>query len=250
MLINADIGSARSSGMNASLAVVTGCVMRWRRMAGVLLVSSAASAAHAQGPWYVSGSVGGYFRQSEPFDTTFFHIGSSGPAAAGSNRRDFDPGVIGALALGYRVNPRLRAEVEVSYAGYDVGSLHPSTPDASFNFHGQEFTRQSGGASTTGASANLFYDFPPVGKALTPYVGLGGGGAWTHLSGGAYAGPAGGVLHGAGGSSTAALALVEGGLSVAVGPRLSIVPAYRYSYIFTKNENVGHAVKVGLRYAF
>jgi len=44
--------------------------------------------------------------------------------------------------------------------------------------------------------------------------------------------------------------LVEGGVSIALSPHWSLVPAYRFVHYFESQEDVAHVVKIGLRYSF
>lgn len=44
--------------------------------------------------------------------------------------------------------------------------------------------------------------------------------------------------------------MLEAGVSIAITPRLSLVPAYRYIHFFDGDEDVAHVAKLGLRYQF
>jgi len=227
-----------------------------RLSVGVMVECAAAlmagAAARAQSPFYVSGDVGGYFRESESGADQFHHSDAPTVIVGGTDRRAFDDGVIGHLALGYRLAPHIRVEAEFGYITYTGSTLNPQTSAPGFAaLNGQTFHRTSGDRFTryTG-TANVFYDFSPLAGRFTPYVGGGIGASADHQSFGVFAAADGTPFRSSGGSSTQSLGLVEAGVAIALTPRLSIVPAYRYTRFFADNEDSAHVVKLGLRYSF
>jgi opacity protein-like surface antigen len=208
--------------------------------------------ARAQSPFYVSGSVGGYFRQSDDVSQVFHHVDQPTSAAPGTNKRDFSPGVEVNAALGYHLTSHIRVEAEFNYTGYTGSAVHPLTSAAGFSeLHGQAFDHNSGDDfSRIGGTANAFYDFSPIAALYTPYVGAGVGVVRDHASTGVFTDSVGHIFNTSGGSSTEGLAMVEAGVSIAIAPHLSLVPAYRYVHFFQGDEDVAHVIKVGLMYSF
>src|ERR1700741_5165373 len=94
-------------------------------LAGTAIVLSAAVSARADEPWYVSGSVGGYFREANSGSDTFFHSDNPSFKVPGSNRFSYDSNVIGNLAVGYTVLPQVRLEAEIGYVDYTGDTLNP-----------------------------------------------------------------------------------------------------------------------------
>jgi opacity protein-like surface antigen len=209
-----------------------------------------AAEAQAAGPWYVAGSVGGYFREESTAPTTF----SSGSATApGEVTRTFDPGVVLNLAVGYRLPAHLRAEVELGYAHYNIDTVTP-TVAALPALNGVQFGHSTGSdLQRTMATANLFYDLPVAG-CFVPYVG-GGLGA-IHIQSGTTTSisATGAQLVGHRPSGDDGVALIEAGVTIAVTDAIAIVPAYRYVREFGDVANNGteiaHIVKLGMRYSF
>ena len=97
---------------------------------------------------------------------------------------------------------------------------------------------------------DAFYDFAPIGGRFTPYVGGGIGASANHRTNGLFKSATGQTFTSSGGASTQGLGLVEGGVSIALSPRWSLVPAYRYVHYFSGADEVAHVAKVGLRYSF
>jgi opacity protein-like surface antigen len=209
-----------------------------------------APAAHAQSPWYVSGSLGGYFREDESGPETITNHVVTGPGTATDT---FDPGFMANLAVGYRLPLNFRIEVEAGYANYTTATTNPQS--ALFpTLRGQQFTRRTGGGHTISmGTLNLFYDLPIPGR-FVPYIGGGLGGAHTDSQHTKFLDASGDGFTEAGGESTRGVALVEGGLNIAVAPKLTLVPAYRYLHFFgipsSRGDEVAHIVKLGLRYSF
>jgi opacity protein-like surface antigen len=208
--------------------------------------------AHAEGAWYVSGSVGGYFREDDTQNVTFFQVNDPQVRASGNIKHAYDPGVMGALALGYRLSPRLRAEIEISYSGYSGDTLNPFTTSPAFpNDDGRTFHRQSGANySRVTGTVNAFYDFAPIAFRFSPYVGAGFGGSSDRKSAGRFVGPFGGTLDGASSSDATVVALAEGGLNIALSDHWSVAPAYRYVHYFDGESEGAHIVKASVRYTF
>jgi opacity protein-like surface antigen len=245
---------------------------------------SLAASAHAQSRWYISGDLGGYFREDGDGSETFSKLVAS-PAtstttvtknpdgsitavtsekppqpphlvkAQGTAKSAYDPGLVGHVALGYRLTSHLRVEAELGGTGYDRSKISPYTADLNFpELNGSALSRRSGGSFQrfTG-EMNAFYDFAPLGRLATPYAGFGLGGWAAGSSTGVYAGPTGSFTQ-SGGHSTSAFAMVEAGVSLRLSRHWSVVPAYRYVHVLDgttgNRSDVAHLAKVGMRYAF
>jgi opacity protein-like surface antigen len=225
--------------------------MRHAIFTGFVLTCLSGAAAHAEGPWYLSGSVGGYFRESDSGPVTITnHI----ITAPGTLKDSFDPGIIANLALGYRLPARFRVELEAGYAEYRTSTVNPnSTPFPTLR--GQDFNRQSGGQNSRYmGTINVFYDLPIAGP-FVPYVGGGLGGEHGELTRAVFADANGNRFDEPGGQSTRGVAVIEGGVTITLSPVLAIVPAYRYVRYFGgvvgfNDSEAAHVVKLGLRYSF
>jgi len=225
-------------------------------LAGAAAAVGVSSSAWAESPFYVSGSIGGYFRESDSGPVQLFHSDVPDINVSGTTKRGFDPGEIGNLAAGYRLNAHVRIEAELGYATYAGSTLNPSTSAPGFpNLNGQTFRRTSGDRfARTTESANVFYDFAPLAGRFSPYVGGGLGVAESRKAFGDFAAANGVPFAAAGNASTQGVGMVEGGVSIAITRNLSLVPAYRYMRFFGSDfaigQDVAHVVKVGLRYQF
>jgi opacity protein-like surface antigen len=204
----------------------------------------------AAGPWYVSGSVGGYFREDATPTTT---ISNGVIVSPGEVARTFDPGYILNLAVGYRLPARLRAEIELGYADYDADSVTPmaAAPLAS---NGVTFSRPIGSdLHRYMVTANLFYDLPVEGR-FVPYVGGGIGAIHVQAATITYESAAGGRFTSRLAAGDKAVALLEGGVTIAVTDAIAVVPAYRYlrqaGSVGNNGTEVAHVVKLGMRYSF
>ena len=221
-------------------------------MAAMLALGMAAPAL-AQGPWYVSGSLGGYLRQSDSGADSFFHENDPGDRVGGSDRIGFDHSALtGAVAVGRRLFGRFRVEAELGYTRYAADTLQPSTSAPGFpELNGQVFKRGGGDDYTrfTG-EVNGFYDIATLAGRYTPYVGAGVGGSDNHQSQGFFVAADGSPFDTGGGASAQGFAMAEGGLAIALTPRVSLVPAYRYVHYFQGDEDVAHVVKLGVRLNF
>ncbi|MGH7001166.1 MAG: outer membrane protein [Stellaceae bacterium] len=225
------------------------------RAVALLAVSVAATlaaltSAQAEGPWYVSGSVGGYFREEATGTETFK---SGGVLAPGATAETFDPGIIANLALGHQLPARFRIEAELGYAHYDDQKLNLS--NNAFPALNGDFNPRSGAdRSRYMGSINLFYDLPDIGR-FVPYIGAGLGGAHGEASRGTFIGDNGVTFTQRFATNfTAGMALAEGGISINIDKNLAVVPAYRYVRFFGFNSSngpeVAHVAKLGLRYSF
>ncbi len=222
-------------------------------MAALALWLGAAAPALAQGPWYVSGSLGGYFRDEAGGPDTFFHSNAPDVRVSGTDRIGFDHSALtGNVAVGRRFFGRFRVEGELGYTRYAAETLNPSTSAAGFpDLNGQTFKRQGGDDYTrfTG-EVNGFYDIATVAGRYTPYVGAGVGGSDNHQSQGFFEASDGTPFNVGGGSSTQGFAMAEGGLAIALTPQISLVPAYRYVHYFNGGEDVANVAKLGVRLSF
>jgi opacity protein-like surface antigen len=225
--------------------------MRHAIIAGFVLTCLGGAAAHAEGPWYVSGSVGGYFRQSDSGTVTITNRITTAP---GTITDSFDPGIIANVAIGYRLPARFRVELEAGYAEYQTASVNPdSVPFPTLR--GQDFNRQSGGQNTRYmGTVNVFYDVPISGP-FVPYLGGGIGGSHGELTRTVFADANGNRFDEGGGQSTRGVALVEAGITISLRPALAVVPAYRYVRFFggptgLNDSETAHVAKLGLRYSF
>ena len=97
---------------------------------------------------------------------------------------------------------------------------------------------------------NGFYDIATFAGRYTPYVGAGVGGSDNHQSQGFFAARDGTPFDVSGGASAQGFAMAEGGLAIALTPRISLVPAYRYVHYFQGNEDVASVAKLGVRLSF
>ena len=222
-------------------------------MVGLAAASMWAIQAKAESPWYVEGSVGGYFRDSQSVPGTFFHEATPTATVPGTIGQTFSPGIIGNIGLGYRVSPHVRLEAEFGYFGYDTHAVNPSTAAAGFpELNGQTYAHRSGAEwSRYSGTVNAFYDLSPIAKQFTPYVGGGIGASSDHRTVGSFVNTAGqSFTNSSSGSSTEGLGFVEAGVAIALAPHWAIVPAYRYVHFFSAHEDVANVAKVGLRYSF
>ena len=219
---------------------------------GLATALTAFANAEAESPFYVSGSVGGYFRESDDAAVNVFHDDTPTVTVPATTKRSFDPGVMAAIAVGYRFGTHIRLEGEFDYSTYKGESLNPYTAAAGFPMlNGQRFKLASGDKfSRYTTTMNAFYDFSPIAGRFTPYVGGGLGVVQDDKTVGSFVSSTGTPFGSTAKSETDGVAVVEGGVSIALTPRLSIVPAYRYVRIFTGDQDVAHVVKIGLRYSF
>lgn len=228
--------------------------MRWLVSAAVGLAAASTWTANAwaESPWYLEGSLGGYFRDSRTASEYFHHTATPSINVPGVATLKFDRGVVANLGLGYRLTPHVRIAAEAGYVTYSGHTLSAyTTAPGHPALDGQTFTRQSGDQwSRYTGTVNAFYDFTPIAGRFAPYVGGGVGASADHRTNGLYRDAAGQTFRTVGGTSTEGFGLVEGGLAIALSPRWALVPAYRYVRFFGGGEDVANVGKVGVRYSF
>ena len=228
--------------------------MRWIVSASAGLVAALFSTlnAKAESPWYLEGSLGGYFRDSKSGSETFHRNSIPSVNVSGVATLKFHPGLITNIGVGYRFTSHFRLEAEASYFAYTGDTLSPFTSIAGFPaLNGQTFAHQSGDRwSRYAGTVNAFYDFAAIAGRFTPYVGGGVGASADRRTNGLYRSATGQTFTTTGGTSTEGLGLVEGGVSIALSPHWSVVPAYRYVRFFAGGEDVAQVAKLGLRYSF
>jgi opacity protein-like surface antigen len=207
-------------------------------------------AARAQSPWYVSGSLGGYFRENW---IGVVGIEKGATIDQGITSTSYDPGLSASLALGYKLPHGFRVEVEGGYIDYQTSRV--SIDRSSFaNLNGQTFNRTSGGDNERWlGTINLFYDLP-VSGGLVPYIGGGLGIAQANSVVTHYVDASGTLFTGTVRLADKAVGFLEAGLNIGVGGGFTVVPAYRYLQFFGSSSSRGneaaHIVKLGLRYSF
>lgn len=222
-------------------------------LVGVSIVSSPAKSADY--PWYVSGSAGTYLRQDVTRSAeTPFAIGGNSIILSSTNTTSYDPGEFGSIAVGRALVWGFRSEAELDFAHYSPSSFTPSPNNGNtlVGVNGTKFTANSGAYNRFMGSVNLFWDAPLKGY-LKPYVGAGVGFATDSGSTATYTNPNGFTFNQYAAQSTAPIVLGEVGLAVALSPRWSIVPAYRYIHFFNSGGTVEEAAnifKLGVRFNF
>ncbi|HVY15262.1 MAG TPA: outer membrane beta-barrel protein [Rhodopila sp.] len=212
-------------------------------------IVAAAGQAHAQSGWYISGSAGALFTTDTTAPGTIYS--SSGLHASDTTTSSYNPGFTLGAAIGHRLPLGFRAELELGYLhnSLDTRTLH--TAGTVFSaLNGTKLTSPDGGdRNRFTVTANLFYDLPVSFAGVTPYVGAGVG--YYHLDVGDahFATP---ILFTAKGYDTSnAVILAEVGVTAAIAPGLSVVPAYRYEHYFgSEADEDSHQIKIGLRYDF
>ena len=212
--------------------------------------AAAAEAPWAESPWYVSADLGGYFRQPISYATNFRRSGDPSLKAPGTLARDYDPGLSGHLALGYRLSPRFRLEGELGETAYTGSTIYPYTNDPVFpalNGSPRAPSRAPSINRFSGAM-NAFLDFRPLGQ-VTPYFGLGLGAFDAHSTTGYYPKP-GSAFRILASSGVDGFGQAEVGVSLQLSHHWSVAPAYRFVRAFAANGDTAHIAKVGLRYAF
>jgi opacity protein-like surface antigen len=200
----------------------------------------AATAAAAETGPYISGSVGGFFRENTetapPFPLT----------------RDFDPGLSVNLAAGYQLPEGFRVELEFGYAHNTVHSDRIGVP-AGFGLPTSINVRWASGTDGNRytSTLNLFYE-RPIADGVAPYVGGGIGGALAEGITGHGVDNTGAPRVFAGGQSTRGVAILEGGVAIKLTEAFALVPAYRYERFFggggQGEDEASHVAKIGLRY--
>ncbi len=256
-------------------------------LAGVSMLA-AATVASANG-FYVSGSVGALYRdpvdgvtaeKTDPFGNSLSLGGVQQPYLIDS-RTHYDTGFDTEVAGGYRFDlgrlGAVRTELNLDYtdvSGSTIDQHSGQSPYFTTVYSATQRTASGLGAGRLNGTVNLFYDLPFF-RYFTPYVGGGVGyhygwsAAGTRTRNYSYSSPAGAT--GSGGFTISGppgdtvtgqdtvpvkssvthdgAYLAEVGVSIPLMPRLSLVPAYRYSNIF-RGTIAESAAKVGLRYNF
>jgi OmpA-OmpF porin, OOP family len=232
----------------------------------LLLGVATGAGAETSGP-YIAVGVGANFRQESRLTlqgagaeaARRLGMGTEGQLGFGGA----GPAALGSLGWGFGT---LRAEVEFSYRSDDVDALSvagiPGRPSL------------SGSASTHAVMANLLYDLVPLrfqaGVPVTPYLGLGGGYAWSSYREIVMrSGMGGAATYGVDGRfAYQAIAGLSWDLS-GVTSGLSLTTEYRYFAVVDQTVSFGaqlgrfgfrdaevqatnrnHALLLGLRYAF
>ncbi len=185
------------------------------------------------------------------------------------SRYRFGDGFDGVAAIGYGLGNGLRAEIEGHYVNNDVNNLVRTPVASSSTGHTESF----------GGLANILYDFNlsvfgVSGVPVTPYVGVGAGYLWTHLSPLSSVFNNGQVLRTGGTSGNLAYQGIVGlSYDITQLPGLALTAEYRYLGTGEINQNAyratyyqapgvvskgnarfdegqNHEFMVGLRYAF
>lgn len=222
-----------------------------RLIAVFAIAATWATGAYADGPWYITASVGVIDRETAGFNSAIRST-TSGISGSDVQHESFDTSVIGNLAVGYTILDHIRVENEFGYSNYDVTTLHPTNAPLFPDVNGMTLNRQSGGSEDQYSDTfNAFYDVP-LGTSVVPYIGGGIGVIDTEYRRGFYTNGVGSLIH-LGTSRTAGLALAEVGVAIPANG-FSIVPAYRFLQSFGEGDRApevsAHVFKIGIRYAF
>jgi len=222
------------------------------QFAAGLAATFCCTSALAASPWYISGSVGGYFREGDTQSGNYYKILDPSITTTATNSFSFDPGVILNAAVGYKLSSRFRVEAEIGYTNFTADNLRPFSENPNFpGLKGQIYSRENGfDFSRFSGTVNAFYDFAPIASRFTPYVGVGIGGTANHKSAGAFANADGNTFRFSSASGSDASGLLEGGVNIALSRHWSIAPAYRYVHFFNSIEDRAHVAKLGVRYSF
>lgn len=235
---------------------------------GSMALLAAAGQVRAQtlGP-YIAAGAGANFRQDAEFSLRGAGADMARAMGIGTEGRlGFGTGPVAFGSLGWGFGNGLRAEAEFSYRSNPVGSVSVS------GFPGHPSL--SGTASTHAVMANLFYDPNGlgwrIGLPVTPYLGLGGGYAWSAYNRiMARNGNDGSMTYGVDGRFAYQAILGLAWDLSRVAPGLSLTAEYRYFAVLDQQVEHGaklgrtvfrdaqldvtsrnHAILVGLRYAF
>jgi opacity protein-like surface antigen len=198
------------------------------------------------------------------------------------NRQRYDIGFDAEVAGGYRFDlgriGAIRTEIDLDYGEYPGGALdRRSGTNPNYTTQYVSTVRPVGvvASQRVNGTFNAFYDLPKL-WGLQPYFGGGVGYhySWTPpntrldyyaysvpatpvsaASGPTISGPPGAkvsgqeTLHDNAAYTHDGAYLAEVGVAIPILPRMSLVPAYRYSNIFRGTVSVSSA-KLGLRYSF
>lgn len=151
---------------------------------------------------------------------------------------DYDTGWGSGLGFGYRFTSGFRFQMEATYGRSSINEFEKS---------GNDIDLRKGDLETANALFGLYYDFNTNAR-WTPYIGLGGGAAWTDINdvAGRTSNQQDGEIDGT--------AYAEAGLEFMLGENTSLVPAYRFQWINNSEhgseDDEAHIIMVGLRYYF
>jgi opacity protein-like surface antigen len=216
---------------------------RWF-VAACAAVTAMICPAKADSPWYVTGSVGAYFRE----DTQFSATAVGDPGITGNGVRSYDPGLLLALGVGYRLPHGFRVETEFSYIHLTVAKTVYGSP---FNVT-RHYVGPTDDTHYVG-TLDLYYDLPFSGPVI-PYLGDGIGGAHEESTSATAVDQTGRSLHFAGGESTRGVGLIDAGLNINLTDDLTLVPSYCWMRFFggegTNATEAAHIGKISLRYSF
>ena len=219
-------------------------------LAATASVVGVVHAAHAEGPWYVSGSVGALQKESDDGPSAITSA-SGAPSIPDERRESFDPGFLANVAFGRQLAAGFRVEAELGYAYFKSDKINITSSNPTFN---GDFPLAGGGDfNRYMATANAFYDLS-LDWSVRPYIGVGVGAAHLTESSTVYRNASGTTLRHRANSGEHAVALAEIGVAIPVSASWAVVPAYRYLRIFDGNQTPGdeadHVLKIGLRCSF
>jgi opacity protein-like surface antigen len=182
---------------------------------------------------YLSGNIGGVWVE----DTEYSFANVRGEL-------EYDnPGWLANVAVGYRMSPRWRGELELGHGRIDTDRITGNGSSAGINAE----------LAVTTLTANAFFDIPVSRWGFTPYVGGGIGLAYSEVD--SLRTTFGGTTVTRGGNDEIDLvAFGEAGLSFGLQSGLELVPSYRYMWIDSSedgfDDTTAHIARIGLRYTF
>ncbi len=221
-------------------------------LASFAALSFLSTAAMAEGPFYVTGSVGGLWRMDTTNSAAVFSSGATtGP---GTNTTTYNIGPTVSLGIGYRLPWSLRVEGEIDYAHFTTASVDPLSTDGTFpGLNGSKLSTNSGGEHNRYvATANVFYDIALRGR-FTPYVGGGFGYARADGTAGHFTETNGRAFTENTSTINDPVVLGEAGVTIRLTDSWAVVPAYRYMHIFNTSGSVSendNIFKLGVRFSF
>ncbi len=154
-----------------------------------------------------------------------------------------NPGWMANVAVGYRMSPMWRGELELGHGRIDTDRITGNGSSAGI----------SAELAVTTLTANAFFDIPVSRWGFTPYVGGGIGFAYSEVDSSRTT--FGGTTVTRGGNDEIDLvAFGEAGLSFGLQSGLELVPSYRYMWIDSSedgfDDTTAHIARLGLRYTF
>jgi opacity protein-like surface antigen len=215
-------------------------------------ISLLSTVAMADGPFYVTGAVGGLWRMdSTNSAATFSTSTTTGP---GTNTTTYNIGPTVSLGVGYRLPWSLRVEGEVDYAHFTTSSVDPLSTNGAFPaLNGSKLSTNSGGEHNRYlATANVFYDIALPGRFI-PYVGGGAGYARADGTDAHFTTSNGRTFNENTSTINDPVVLGEAGLTVRLTDSWAVVPAYRFTHIFNSSGSVSendNIFKLGVRFSF